>query len=803
MLRDIRFAWRTFAKRPGFALIAVVTLALGIGATTAVFSIVNGVLLRPLPYRDPGRLAAIWVTSTREKGLAKIFATYADYAEIRRHSRTLEQVSAATWAGAAGRVLTGRGPAREVLTIPATDSFFETLGVRAAIGRTFIPEDVGHGCSIVLSHKFWVTLGSDPSIAGQNLTLDNKACTVLGVMPANFSFYPGQMQGWMLLGPDFQADQNSMVVGIFARLKPGVTLAQAEAEARGLYRAIHPSGAERDFEPVVYDLHGEFTFLAGRTLRTTLVLVFAAVLLVLLIACLNVANLMLARLSDRRRELAVRAALGSGQGRIVRQVLAEGLILSGAGMMLGIAIAFAAVRYFRHVNPIELTVGADVRVSLPVLGFTVALSVATTLIYSLLPAIRASRVDLIQDLKTGGRGLVPGRRGTAMAMITAEVALSFVLLIGAVLLMTSALKMGSEGLGFNPDHLLTTQISLPTPRYSSDSQRLLIALRLRDRLARLPGIVGVALATKTPPYAGGNETLEVEGRTVEGGSQVHDVGADSVSPEFFSVLGMPLLGGRVFTEGDGLNAQPVAIVNEALAREYFPHTDPLGQQIRFPDAPTPWLTIVGVVGNLKHTELMNEMRWVESPICYRPLAQNPRQAFRVAVRTAANGSSIGREIQSQVAALDPMIPAAEVQPVTSELSRLLAYPRFRSFVFSFFAIFALVLSAVGLYGVLSQAVVLRMPEFGVRSAVGAHRGDLVVLIVRQGAGPVLAGLGLGVALTLTGARMLAHLLYGVEPADPSAFVLASAALIAVSAMAIVFPAARAARVDPVIALRDN
>jgi putative ABC transport system permease protein len=797
MLRDLRFAWRTFAKRPGFALIAVITLGLGIGATTAVFSIVNAVLLRPLPYRDPGRLAAIWVTSTREKDLAKIFATYADYAEIRRHSRTLERVSAATWARVTGRVLTGRGPAREILVIPSTHSFFETLGVAAAIGRTFAAEDVGHGCALVISHKFWVTLGSDPSTVGQTLTLDNKACTVLGVMPPNFSFYPEQTQAWMLLRPDFEGD-----VGIFARLRPGVTLAQAEADARTIYRAFHPSRAERDFEPVVYNLHREFTFLAGRTLRTTLVLVFAAVLLVLLVACLNVANLMLARLSDRRRELAVRSALGSGQGRIVRQVLTEGLILSGAGMLLGVGLAFAAVRYFRYANPIELTVGADVRVSIPVLAFTVALSIATTLVYSLLPAIRASRVDLIQDLKAGGRGLVQGRRSVAMAMITSEIALSFVLLIGAVLLMTSALKMGSEGLGFNPDHLLTTQISLPAIRYSSEQQRLVAAQRLRDRIASLTGVVGVALATKIPPDAGGNEILEVEGRTVEKGRQIHDVGADSVSPEFFSVLGTPLLRGRVFTDRDGLNTQPVAIVNEALAREYFPHTDPLGQQIRFPDAPAPWLTIIGVVGNLKHTELMNEMRWVESPISYRPLAQNPRQVFRIAIRTAATGGSIGREVQNQLAVFDPTIPAAEVQPVTAELSRILAYPRFRSFVFSFFAAFALVLSAVGLYGVLSQAVVQRMPEFGVRTAVGAHGRDLVFLVARQGAIPVLAGLALGVASTLGAGRVLAHLLYGVEPADPSALVIASVALVAVTAVAIVVPAARASRVDPVIALRD-
>ena len=339
----------------------------------------------------------------------------------------------------------------------------------------------------MVAHKFWTsTLGADPSTIGKSVTLDQTSCTVLGVMPEGFSFYPTQTQAWMLLGPDFEPDQDRMLVGIFARLKAGVTLAQAETELRSLYRALHPGRESRDFEPVTYPLHGEFTFLAGRTLRTTLILVFAAVLLVLLIACLNVASLLIGRLSERQRELAVRAALGSGQGRLVRQVLTESLLLSGLGAVLGVAVACAAVQYFRRANPIELSVGADVRVSLPVLVFSVALAVVTTLIFGLLPALRASRVDLTRHLKAAGRGSVERRHGLAKFVIAFEMALSFLLLIAASLFLTSALRMGSEPLGFNPDRVLTTRVSLPPFRSSTDARRIQVYNQLLERLEPCP-----------------------------------------------------------------------------------------------------------------------------------------------------------------------------------------------------------------------------------------------------------------------------------------------------------------------------
>jgi putative ABC transport system permease protein len=801
---DFRFAARAFAKRPGFAAIAAITLALGIGATTAVFSIVDAVLLRPLPYKDPGRLAAIWITSTREKGLAKLFATHADYAEFQRSSRTLESVGAATWARVASPVLTGYGPARQVFAIPATASFFRTLGVPAALGRTFLPEDETGGCSILLANSFWTSIGADRGIVGgRSLMLDQKPCTVVGVMPERFSFYPRQTQAWILLGPRFQPRQDQMLVGIFARLKPGVTRAQAETELRSLFRAIHPGVDQQDFEPVVYDLNGEFTFLAGRTLRTTLILLFAAVLLVLLTACLNVANLLLGRVSDRRNELAVRAALGSGQFRLIRQVLAEGLLLSAAGTALGVALAGAAVRSFRHADPIELSVGADVRLNLPVLACGIALSIATTLIFALLPAIRASNVDLAQHLKAAGRGSVRGRLRLAKTVVAVEMALSFLLLIGAGLFLTSALRMGGEPLGFNPDHVTAARLGLPGTRYPGDAQRRRAFDELLDRLQGLPNAAGVALASRVPPEAGGNLTLEIQGRPIATGREIHDVGADVVTPGFFDLLNVPLLRGRAFRPQDGENSLPVAIVNQALAEEYFPGVDPMGQQIRLPGGAMPWLTVVGVVGNLKHTELMNEMAWVETPIFYRPLAQEPRPSVEIVMRARGDLGSIVPEAQRAVAGFDPSIPFGDAEPLRSRVGRVLAYPRFRAAVFAFFAVGALLLSAVGLYGVLSQLVAQRIPEFGLRRAVGAQTRDLLLLVARQGGIPVLAGLAAGIWLTTGISRLLASLLYGIRPADPEAFAVAALILLAVACIAIVRPAARAARVDPMAALRDE
>lgn len=807
--QDLRFASRLLRKKPAFTAIAAITLALGIGATTAVFSILEAVLLRPLPYRDPGRLVVIWDHGLREKGLDKVFARYEDYRDWRRTARSFESIAAATWAYGPSRILTGRGQTKEVMAIPVTSALLETLGVPAALGRTFTEDDNGRGCAVVLSHGFWETaLGGDAAIIGRELTFDQQSCTVVGVMPPTFSFYPPETQIWTLLGKNYPLPRDA--VAIFARLKPGVTREQAQAEVVALYRAAHPSGFWHDFEPRVYDLHDEFTFLASRTLRLTLIVAFCSVLVVLAIAALNVANLLLARLAERQRELAVRAALGSGRARLVRQVLTESLLHSAIGTLGGIAIAMGAVRYFRRAAPITLTVGSDVSIDLPVLTFAILVALATTVGFGLLPALSISRTDIFERLKAAGRGAVGGalRRGTAETMVALEMGLSFVLLIGAGLLLASALRMGSEPLGFNPDRLFETHTMLPVPRYQDAVRREQFYDALLVRLRQTPGVAGAALTDQLPPYsvAAANEGLEIRGHPVDAGLERHDVALNAASSSFFGVLEAPLLAGRGFEEIDRLHSLPVAIVNEALAREYFRGGDPLGKQIRL-DRPAgqemPWMTIVGVVGDIKHSQLMNEMSWVGTPMVYHPVSQVAPQRFEIAIRARTAGPSLEHRIQEQIAAVDPSVPVNPVEPVNVEIGKTLAYPRFRAMVLGFFSLTALLLSAVGLNGVLSQIVAQRVPEFGIRKAMGAQQRDLLLLVARQGGIPVALGMAGGIGCAVLFSWLLRALLYGVDAADPRVIALVAALFLGIAALAIALPARRAALVDPMVALRDE
>jgi predicted permease len=791
IIQDVRYALRLMARKRGFAAIVTLTLAFGIGANTAVFSIVDAVLLRPLPYRDPSRLVAVWMRNTHETGTSKIFDSLRDYRAIAR-ARSFEQTAAATWA-VGGRVLRGHGPTHDILAFPVSESFFALLGVAPALGRGFAHEDVTRGCSVVVSDRFWRgDLGADRAIVGKSIALDDRPCSVLGVMPPPFEFYPTATQAWVLLTPDFSPPPEKIPLGIFARLRPGVTIEQAQAEVSTIHAALNKSdGEERDLAPIVRDLHGEFTFLAEARLRATLLALLAAVTFVLLIVCLNVANLMLGQAYARERELAVRAALGSGPRRLAQQLLTEGLLLAVAGGAAGLAVAFTAIRYLRAAAPIEMPPGAVVQMSWPALVFTAGISVATALIFGTLPAWRASRLDATDSLRAGRGAAQAAPQRTVKALIAAEMGLSVVLLAGAGLLMQSALRMGSDPLGFERYGLVTARLRLPAERYPDDASRA----RFYDRVVAAMGD-RAALTTGLPPYAVAGAAVHVQG--VESPSPRY-AGYQSVSPGYFRTMGERLLRGREFTERDSASADPVVIVNETLGRREFAGSDPVGRRIALndPAATNPWLTVVGVVADEKRGAGFDRAGWAATPMAFRPIAQYPSRSASIVAR----GSGAG--LQQTLAELDGTVAVSDIETMDTRLGKMMAYPRFRAALFSAFAVFAVLLAAIGLYGVLGQFVAQRTPEIGVRMAMGARPGDVLGLIARQATVPLVGGVALGLVGALVLSRSLASLLYGVAAADPATFFGAAFALVMAGVAAALIPARRAVGVDPVMALRNE
>jgi putative ABC transport system permease protein len=801
LIQDFRFALRTLRKNPGFGATAVLTLALGIGAATAVFSIVDAVLLRPLPYKDSDRLVAIWGHGKLDPNLPKVFLSYADFDEFRRKATAVEEVAAAAWGPMESHILSGAGTARQLTVIPVTASFFSLLGARADVGRTFSENDEAQGCSIVLANSLWRdAFAGDPAVVGKSISLDQSSCSVVGIMPAGFAFYPSRAQGWLLIRPDLPRQAG---VGVFARLAPRATLATAQSELQRLYAASNPDAAR--FEPQVFDLHSEFTFLASRTLRTTLLVALSAVGLLLLIACLNVGNLLLARMTDRQREMALRSALGSGQVRLARQTLTESLLLAFFGTISGIGLASAALRYFQRLSPIELTVGANIEIHGRVLAFAILLMVGTTLGFGFWPALSAAKVNLADRLKTGGRGIAGGR--VARATVAVQMGMSFVLLAAAMLLLQSTLNMGAEKLGFALEDRASAHFTLPRTRYADNSLRVAFFERLEREVAGIAGVRDSALASRVPPSAGGfQQRIEIQGQTTALDSMPINVGADAVNSRFFGLLDVPLVKGRLFDSRDRAASEAAAIVNEKFVSEYFPASDPIGHHVRLVSGTTatsPWLTIVGVVGNLKQTALMNEMRWTVAPHLYRPTEQDPQASMNLLVRFKTSSLPLAEALKGVTASLEPEVPFDNLQPIELQVSGILAYSRFRAVVLVFFALSALLLSAIGLHGVLNQLLRKRTAEFAIRRAVGAPTIHILNLILRQAGLPVLGGLLLGLILTFGLSRVIASLLYESASIQTIVLIADVGALLLASALAIARPAIAASRVDPGVVLRSE
>lgn len=809
--QDIVYALRSFARTPGFTAIVILTLALGIGATSAIFSIVNAVLLHPLPYPNANRLVVIWEKLTRDPKGPPVFDSYRDFEIWKNHSRSFEQLTPATWA-TGGQILTGGGHARDVLAMPVGIDFFPLLGAKPMLGRLFHRDDLKRGCAVVLKYQFWMTaFGGQESVVGRHIELSEKACTIIGVTPPSFTFYPDALSMWMLITPASQIarDPENANVGVFGLLKPAISIERAQKEVEALYVNQHRKDPEGIWRlPVVYPLAEEFDYLTGPNLRLSVLVLFAAVSFVLLIACVNVANLLLGRSLVRQKELAVRAALGSGRLRLIRQLLTEGLLLSFAGALGGILLAECVVHYFRALNPVAMPPGNPVSVNAYVLIFAALLAVMTALIFGLIPALKASRVDLIDALKASGRSasLSSGARTFGKLLVAAEVMLSLALLVGAGLLIQSVDRFASVPLGFRTAHVFTLPLDLPQWSYSKESQRTKFYGDVLQRTAMLPGVEAAAFASSLPLNNGRGirSILTVEGRPEPKlTTATRDVGQSSISPDYFRVMGVSLAHGRVFDQRDQAKSEAVAVVNQALARKYFPHQSPIGRHIRVGDPGTkrPWLTIVGVVTDEKDWSFFHEMAWEDIPLVFRPVNQDPPTRGSLVLRTAKDEIALGAAIQKQITALDSSVPVGEIETLDRRVSKLLAYPRFRAMVLGTFAALALLLAGVGLYGVLAHLAAQRTQEFGVRMALGAQKRDVLALVIRQGLLLTAAGLVAGLILALSLTRFLNSLLYAVKPADPWILSGVSLLLLVVSLLATYLPARRATKVDPMVALR--
>jgi predicted permease len=812
-MADLGYAARALRDNPGFATVAVLLLALGIGANALVFSLVDKILLRPLPFRDPDRLAAIWETTHNWD--PKVFSCYRDVEVFDSQSRCFDGIAGWQWVE---YTLTGRGEPRRTLGEAVTPRFFETLGVPAARGRTFGPADLNRGPAVVLSEAGWKSLfGGAPGAIGQELVLDGRAYTVLGIMPRGFEFYPRQALFWALLTPAEVARLGSAKfhgMGAVGRLRPGASMAAAEAEIAALRAALERTDPDEipHAGAMVHSLQDEFTWLAGRGLRSGLLLLFAAVAFVLLIACANIANLVAGRALERRREIAIRAALGAGRGRLIRQILTENLLLCVLGAAAGVLVAYGGLRYFLAAQPVELPVGTTAEsVSLDgrVLAFSAALAVLTTVLSGLLPAWQASRYQLHDLLKQGGRGGSAGRpeQRSRSLLVVLEVALSLTLLAGAALLIESVFRLRAEPLGYRMDGLLIARLDLPKSAYPALADRLLFCNRLTQSLAALPALEAAVRSGKLvhAEAAGGRAARETG-----------FIARDLIFPEYFRVSGIPLAEGREFGPMDAGQSEPVAIVDREFARRYFAGQDPLGKHIRLGElgSDSPWRTVVGVTGSIKETNPFDEMHWKVDPHVYVPFAQGEANGGRqLVVMMRAGGRWLGgddRPLDTLVAGLrravgqiDPTLPLSEVTGMRQFLNeQAFSKPGFRAILLGVFAAIALLMAAIGLYGVLTQLVVQRRREMGVRLALGASPGDVLGLVVRRSLLLTGIGIAVGTVTAIAGMRLLQSFLL-TGPGRPLVLGGVGALMLGIALVAGAVPAWRAARIDPAGTLREE
>jgi predicted permease len=811
LLQDLRFAIRQLRKSPGFALTTVLTLALGIGATTAIFSLINTVLLRPLPFPEPDRVMSAMAlqTSGGAAGIAENLS-YPDFFDWRTRNHSFEALASFH---PDDRALTGAGSPQHLESQTVSSEFFRVLGVNPMVGRGFVADDEKPGAhAAVLSHETWQSIfGADPNIVGRTITLDGKNYNVVGVMPKGFQF-PIQNPSaalWTTLADDtadkdpLTAQRGAHMVHLVGRLKPGVSIVQARADldliARNLAAQYPDSNKQFPSAVVVPELEN----LVGNT-RPALHVLFAAVMLVLLIACANVAGLMLTRTSRRRQEIAVRAAMGATRFGIIRQVLVESVFLSLCGGALGVALAVVLLKTMVHFVPQNLPRLDQVAVDGTVMGFAALASILTGVLFGVLPAWRMSRLDPSLALREGTRSVTSGRGQHRLnsILVVAETAIGLVLLVGAGLLIHSFVRVLNVDPGFDSHHVLTVDLGMSDTQYP-DLKKVQFYEQLLPRLAALPGVETVS-AGYPLPLSEHNIGIgfAIEGRPVAKGDEP-DAPVTIVTPDFFRTMRIPMLSGRAFLTTDDSKAPAVIIINQAFARKYFPGEDPIGKRMKpgLGDGimNEPMREIIGVVGDVKRKGITAEM----PAQYYLPFKQAIILDPTVVLRTAGDPLSLIGPLRAQLAQVDSNVPLFDIKTLDDYVSLSAAQPRFQTVLITFFAAMALLLSAIGLYAVLSYMVAQRTMEIGLRLALGAQRGDVLGLILRRGLILAVTGLAIGIFVSLLLTRFMAEMLYGVRPFDPLTFVGVSAVLLVVSLIASSAPAFRAAHLDPMRTLREQ
>jgi putative ABC transport system permease protein len=803
MVSDLRYAFRMLAKTPGFALIAILTLTLGIGANSAIFSVIDAVLLRPLPFPKPNELVAIWSHVARENA-DKETESIPDYVDLRDQSQTLLALAAFTRAGA---VLNGTEESRQLHGLAVTSDIFSVLGVSPARGRVYTREDDNADARVVvLTDHSWKTLfNSDPNIVGKQISLSFRPYTVLGVMPPGFQFpVEGERADYLQplhpLVPEEVNNRDGHFIRMVGRLKPGVTIQQCEAEMKTIaarleqqYPKSNTNRSER-----VFSLHDDIV----GDMRPALFTLVAAVVLVLLIACANVANLLLARATQRRREIAIRTALGAGRAGIVRQLVTEGFVLAILGACGGLFLAWWGIDFLRLFGPRDVPRLEEVRINGLVIAFTLGAAVFSTLLFAMVPALQVSRPNVNESLQEGNRGGVgPESHRLRALLVVAQVALSMLLLTGAGLLIKSFANLRATKPGFDPSHALVAGLILPKAKYPDPEKHRQFFEQVLPKLAALPGVEAAGAAFPMPfSNNDSGSTFSIAGQPPRPSGQELEASHLTITPDYFRAMRTPILHGRAFNSSDTKDSSPVVIVNDVLAQRYFPGGNAVGQQIVLThgekDGPSAPKEIVGVVGSSRHESLAIQ----PLPEFYIPAGQDPQRRMDVVIRAVA-ADGLQTSLRNILHEFDKDLFVPTLEPLESRIGVTLAQPRFNMMLLGCFAGVAMILAAIGIYGVIAYSVAQRTREIGIRMALGAQKFDMMTMVLRQSLVIVVVGLIIGLIGSLGATRLMSALLFGVGANDLTTYLMVVLLLGIASLLASYLPARRAMAVDPMVALR--